>query len=100
ELVATASHASVGVAVGGWARVENAAAARRLSAIADVLERRLAEDGSADCDQWCVDNWGAVCAEVAAHHGVSLGVASHQLTLAKALRQRLPRVAEVFAAGQ
>ena len=30
---------------------------------------------------------------------MSLGVASHQLLVADALRQRLPRVAEVFAAG-
>jgi hypothetical protein len=96
EVAATARVASGGA----WARVENAACARRLSAIADLLEARLAEDGSADRDQWCVDNWDAVAAEVAADHGVSLGVASHQLMLAKALRERLPRVAEVFDAGR
>jgi hypothetical protein len=100
EVAATARVASGGAAVGAWARVENAACARRLSAIADLLEARLAEDGSADRDQWCVDNWDAVAAEVAADHGVSLGVASHQLMLAKALRERLPRVAEVFDAGR
>ena len=37
---------------------------------------------------------------MAAAHNVSLGVASHQLIIAQALRERLPRVAEVFAAGQ
>jgi hypothetical protein len=79
--------------------VENAASARRLSAIADLLEARWAQDGSADRDQWCLDNWDSVASEVAADHGVSLGVASHQLMLAKALRERLPRVAEVFDAG-
>ena len=36
---------------------------------------------------------------MAAAQNVSLGVASHQLLIADALRQRLPRVAEVFAAG-
>ena len=36
-------------------------------------------------------------AEVAAAHEVSLGVASHQLMIAMALRERLPRVDEVFA---
>ena len=41
-----------------------------------------------------------MAAEVAAVHDVSLGVASHQLMLARALRERLPRVAEVFAAGR
>ena len=99
EFVAVATAASGGEAVGAWARVENAACARRLSAIADVLEARWAEDRSADRDQWCLDNWDAVAAEVAADHGVSLGVASHQLMLAMALRERLPQVAEVFGAG-
>jgi hypothetical protein len=87
-------------AVGAWARVENAACARRLASTADVLEARLAADGSAEREQWCVDNWDAVAAEVAAAQNVSLGVASHQLMVAVALRERLPRVAEVFAAGQ
>ncbi|AEV72285.1 protein of unknown function DUF222 [Mycolicibacterium rhodesiae NBB3] len=59
----------------------------------------LAADGSDNRDQWCLDNWGAVAASVAAAQQVSLGVASHQLAIADALRRRLPRVAEVFAAG-
>jgi hypothetical protein len=96
ELVAAASREN---GVRAWARVENAACARRLSAIADMLERQLAANGSADREQWIIDNWDAVAAEVAAAQNVSLGVASHQLSLAEALRDRLPRVAEVFAAG-
>jgi hypothetical protein len=87
-------------AVGAWARVENAACARRLSAIADVLEARLGAVGSANREQWCVDNWDAVAAEIVAAQDVSLGVASHQLMIAMALRERLPRVGEVFATGQ
>ena len=98
-LVSVAGSACGGAAIGAWARVENAACARRLSAIADVLEKRWTEDGSADRDQWCFDNWNAVAAEIAAHHGVSLGVASHQLLIAMALRERLTRVDEVFRAG-
>jgi hypothetical protein len=89
----------LGAAVGAWARVENAACARRLSAIADVFEARLSKDGSAERDQWCLDNWNAVACEVAACHGVSLGVASHQLMIALALRERLPRREEIFQAG-
>ena len=100
ELVAATAGAWGAGAVGAWARVENAACAQRLFAIADVLEARLSADGSAEREQWCVDNWDAVAAEIAATHNVSLGVASHQLMIAKALRERLPRVAEVFAAGQ
>ncbi len=67
--------------------------------MADELERQLAADGSAEREQWCLDNWDAVAASVAAAQNVSLGVASHQLLIADSLRHRLPRVAEVFAAG-
>lgn len=87
-------------AIGAWARVENSACAQRLFAIADVLAARMSADDSAEREQWCIDNWDAVAAEVAAAHDVSLGIASHQLAVAKALRERLPRVAELFAAGQ
>ncbi len=100
ELAAVAVSASGGPAVGAWAQVENASCARRLSATADVLEARYAEDGSADRDQWCLDNWDAVAAEVAAGQDVSLGVASHQLMVAMALRDRLPRVDEIFQSGR
>ncbi|OBB14945.1 HNH endonuclease [Mycobacteriaceae bacterium 1482268.1] len=99
-LAATAAAALGGAAIGAWAQVENAACARRLSAIADLLEARCTDDGSADREQWCLDNWGAVAAEVAASHEVSFGVASHQLMVAMALRERLPRVNEVFHTGR
>src|SRR6476660_7841001 len=100
RLAAQATSSSGGAALGAWARVENAACARRLSAMADLLERRWAEDGSAERDQWCMDNWNAVAAEVGAAYDVSLGVASHQLMIAMALRERLPRVDEVFHSGR
>jgi hypothetical protein len=64
QLVAAAAGASGASAVGAWARVENAACAQQLSAIADVLEARLAADGSDEREQWCIDNWDAVAAEV------------------------------------
>jgi hypothetical protein len=98
-LVAAADGTCGAGAVGAWARVENAACARRLASTADMLEARLSADGSAEREQWCLDNWDAVAAEVAAAQNVSLGVASHQLMVAMALRERLPRVAEVFATG-
>jgi hypothetical protein len=96
SLVAATDGISGVGAAGAWARVENAACARRLAATADMLEARCSADGSAEREQWCLDNWDAV----GAAQNVSLGVASHQLMIAKALRERLPRVAEVFAAGQ
>jgi Domain of unknown function (DUF222) len=100
RLVRTATSARGVSTVAAWARVENAASARRLSAMADELERQLDADGSADREQWVMDNWDAVCAEIAAAQSVSLGVASHQVVLALALRERLPAVAQVFADGR
>ncbi|MBY0291414.1 MAG: 13E12 repeat family protein, partial [Mycobacteriaceae bacterium] len=98
-LVAEAHRSRGSAAVRAWARVENAACARRLLASVEELERLRAADGSAEREQWCLDNWGAVAASVAAAQNVSLGVASHQLLIADSLHHRLPRVAEVFAAG-
>ncbi|WP_006242967.1 HNH endonuclease signature motif containing protein [Mycolicibacterium tusciae] len=99
HLVDTALGSRAPAAVGAWAWVENAACARRLSAMADELDAMLAADGSEEREQWCLDNWDVVAASVAAAQNVSLGVASHQLLIAHDLRRRLPRVAEVFAAG-
>jgi hypothetical protein len=99
SLVAATGGTSGADAAGAWARVENAACARRLAATAYTMEARRAAVGSAERDQWCLDNWDAVAAEVAAEQNVSHGVASHQLLVAMALRERLPRVAEVFATG-
>lgn len=100
QLVSAARRTPEGAAgVGAWARVENAACARRLAASADVLDRLIAEAGAVDREQWCIDNWTMAAAEVAAAQGVSLGVASHQLSIADDLRRRVPRVAEAFAAG-
>jgi hypothetical protein len=100
SLTAATEGTSCAGGVGAWARVENAACARRLAVTADMLEARWAADGSAEREQWCLDNWDAVAAEVAAAQNVSHGVASHQLIVARALRDRLPRVAEVFATGR
>lgn len=59
----------------------------------------IREAGAVDREQWCIDNWAIAAAEVAAAQGVSLGVASHQLSIADDLRQRLPAVAAVLATG-
>ena len=93
QLVDAALTSRAAAAVGAWARVENAACARRLFAMADELDAMLGADGSDERQQWCLDNWDAVAASVAAAQNVSLGVASHQLLIADSLRQRLPRVA-------
>lgn len=85
-------------AIAGWARTEAAAAARRLAAIAELVRRCV--DGSAEYAQWSCDNWDAVAAEVGAAQGISHRTASAQMYLAVALRDRLPRVAALFADGK
>ncbi|HEY1841203.1 MAG TPA: DUF222 domain-containing protein [Mycobacterium sp.] len=95
--LAGADDSMVAAAITGWARVEAAASARRLAAIAELVRRRA--DGPTDCAQWSCDNWDSVTAEVAAALHVSHGMASGQMYLSVALRDRLPNVAAVFAEG-
>jgi len=78
-------------------RQENRAAARRLAAVAELFEMRRAERG--ESEEWAVDTWAAVGAEVAAALRVSLGKAGSYLNYGLAMR-RLPSVAAVFAAGE
>jgi hypothetical protein len=91
------SDAAVVAAITEGARAEAAAAARRLSAIAELVARRA--DGPTECAHWSCDYWDAVAAEVAAAQHISHGMASGQLYLALALRDRLPRVGALFAEG-
>ncbi|GLP73007.1 hypothetical protein TUM20983_01170 [Mycobacterium antarcticum] len=86
-------------AVGAWARVESAACARRLAAMVTVLEAAYALDGSADRDQWCHDNWDAVCDQVGAAQRMTGRSVSNLLLMAVALKERFPKVAAIFAAG-
>ncbi|MGV0834949.1 DUF222 domain-containing protein [Mycolicibacterium thermoresistibile] len=77
------------------ARAEAAAAATRLAAIGELLDRNLA-----DADPLAVfDGFAATAAEVGAALGISARRAGAQLHLAKALRHRLPRVAELLRTG-
>jgi Domain of unknown function (DUF222) len=97
ESLESADDASVVAAIFGWARVEAAAAARRLAAVAELVRRRA--DGPVDCARWSCDNWDQIAAEVAAAQGISHGMASGQMYLAVALRDRLPRVGALFTEG-
>ncbi|MDT5259756.1 MAG: hypothetical protein QOD10_4836 [Mycobacterium sp.] len=78
-------------------RAESRAAAERLDAIAELFELRRAERG--EQADWAVDTWAAVGAEVAAAFRISQGMAGSYLRYALAMRERLPRVAAVFRAG-
>ena len=93
----TADDAAVVAAIAEFARAEAAATARRLQAVAELVHRQA--DGLVDHGSWWCDNWDAIAAEVAAAQGISHGMASGQMYLALALRDRLPRVAALFAEG-
>jgi hypothetical protein len=64
-----------------------------------MLDARQCADDSVEREQWYLDNWGAVSAEIGAAQQITAGAASHQLLVATTLRDRLPRVAAVFADG-
>ena len=79
-------------------RLESAAIARRLAAVGELYARRAVE--WADRALWCADPFEAVAAEVSAAQNISRGRAGTQIRQARDLRERLPRVAAVFAAGR
>jgi len=99
DLVDEAASTSGAAATLAWARVENAACARRLAGMVAMLDALYAADGSTNRDQWCLDNWGAVCAEIGAAQQLTSGAASRLLLVGTALRDRLPKVAALFNDG-
>jgi len=99
QLVADTAGTHGAGAVGAWTRVENAACARRLAAMVTMLDACHAADGSVDREQWCLDNWGAVCAQIGAAQQLTSGAASRLLLVAVALRDRLPHVGALFTSG-
>jgi Domain of unknown function (DUF222) len=77
-------------AIEGWAQAEAAAGARRLAAIAELVDRRSA-DSADERALWAAwDLWDAA-AEVGAATNLSPRRASTQMNLAQSLRERLPR---------
>jgi Domain of unknown function (DUF222) len=82
----------------GEQRAERTAIARRMIAAGRFGLRRLALAGDEHCD-WCVDDWEAIAAEVAAELGISRGLASSQMHYGITLIERLPKLGAVFEAG-
>lgn len=79
-------------------RDERSATARKMMAAGRFfLQRRTALGGTHD--DWCVDDWDVIAAEVAAELGVSRGRASSWMDYGHTLIERLPMLAEVFTAG-
>src|SRR3954462_15564691 len=80
-------------------QAENAMCARKLAAMAELFGRRTGCVDAAERDMWWVDPDAAVAAEVGAAGGISQGLALSQTHRGVALRDRLPAVAALFAAG-
>ncbi len=94
---AAADDGELVAAIEDGARVEAAAAARRLAAIAELVRRRV--DGDDERALWAFDPWDGVAAEVAAALSIGHRRASGQMRIAVALRDRLPRVAALHRKG-
>jgi hypothetical protein len=78
-------------------RAENRAAAEQLVAIGDLFAYRLSR--CSDTEAWAVDTEEAVSAEVAAALRIGQRLAGSRVRYARAMRERLPKVAELFKAG-
>ena len=87
-------------AIADAARLEAAAMARRLAAMAALYDRREDDAVAGGREHWVVDGWAEVSAEIAAAQHISRGRAAGLLETAVALRKRLPKVADVLADGR
>jgi len=83
-------------AIGSAACEEKAACGRRLMAIAELYARRAPEE-DVERINWAIDGHANVVAEISAAPNISPGRAAGQLRYAIDLRERLPKVAAVFA---
>ena len=83
--------------IGASWRAQNRGAAAALAAIGELFAYRLTR--CSDTEDWAVDTEAAVSAEVAAALRMSQGLAASQLRYARAMRERLPKLAQVFQAG-
>jgi hypothetical protein len=93
----TAESAGLVESICAFSRVENRAAAAQLVAIGQLFSYRLSR--CAETEDWAIDTMEAVAAEVAAGLRISQGLAASRVRYARALRERLPQVGEVFKAG-
>ena len=83
--------------IGAAARAENRAAAAQLMVIGELFGYRLSR--CSESEEWAIDTEAAVAAEVAAELRIGQGLAASRLRYARAMRERLPQVGAVFAAG-
>ena len=81
-------------------RMERVSVARRLLAAGRLCQVRMADVEEDDRTQWCIDNWEAVAAEVAAELGISRARASSHMNYGVELVERLPKLGAAMAAGE
>jgi hypothetical protein len=86
--------ASIGV-IAAEARASAVSDARKYGAIAELERRR----NTGEHANWACDDWDAAAAEVAAALNIGHGRACGEMDLAITLRDRLPKVAALFLAG-
>lgn len=79
-------------------RTEAAEAAQRLAVIAEIVARHC-DDEDETSAHLAIDGWETATAAVSAACNLSRRAASAQMRIAQALRERLPKVAAVFARG-
>jgi hypothetical protein len=93
----TAESAALLERIGAASRAENRAAAAQLAAVGELFCYRLSR--CSETEDWAIDTMEAVAAEVAAELRISQGLGASRVRYARAMRERLPRVGEVFRAG-
>jgi hypothetical protein len=93
----TAESATLIERISAAARFENRAAAAQLAQIGELFRYRLSR--CAETEDWAIDTMEAVAAEVAAALRIGQGLAAERVRYARAMRERLPRLGEVFQAG-
>ena len=84
--------------IGASVRAENRAAAAQLVAIGALFGHRLSR--CSQTQDWAADTMTAVAAEIAAALRISHALAESRLHYARVLREQLPQVGAVFAAGE
>ncbi|BBX05076.1 hypothetical protein BST36_24785 [Mycolicibacterium moriokaense] len=95
---AEADDAGLVAAIEDCSRQEAVVGARRLAAIAELMRRRVLDEG--ERSRWACDGWDCAAAEVAAATNVSHRKASGQMYMAEALRDHLPSVAALYFQGR
>ncbi|WP_156767136.1 DUF222 domain-containing protein, partial [Mycobacterium sp. E796] len=93
----TSTSAALLTEIEAAAREENRAAATQLDRIGRLFAYRLSR--CSESEEWAIDTMEAVAAEVGAALRISQGLAASRLRYARAMRERLPKVGEVFRAG-